>query len=153
MDLNVLDRPPRWVASGSLGNPGADDLILPGPGSEPQPSLVRHQAGRLEQEEAAVGVDDVHPTAEQVAGKRGIVPLRVVTEEAEVQTPRAPGTSRDTSRRCSRAARTDWPHGGRNRRARAPIHPASEVAAARRPARAGPPSARSVPVGFARPDA
>ena len=76
---------------------------------------VRDLAGGLEQDQAAVRVDDVDAAAQGVAGRgpRSPAPGRGRTGTGAARP--CPGTSRGTPRRCSRAGRTGWRRAGRSR--------------------------------------
>ena len=136
----ALGRGPRRVAPGAVGDPGADDPVLPRPGGEPPAPLVRHLAGGLQQDQAAVRVEDVHAAAQRPRARSPGSPGRGRGRRGSGSARPAPGTTRGSSRRCSRAARTGWRRGGRSRRPAAPTRPAAAPARPRRPTTAGPPA-------------
>ena len=66
-DFDPLNSRERRVAPGPLGDPGVDDPVLPRVDLEPLAPFVGHLAGRLLQDEAACGIDDVNSSAEGAA--------------------------------------------------------------------------------------
>ena len=86
-DFDPLNSRERRVAPGPLGDPGVNDPILPRVDLEPLAPFVGHLAGRLLQDEAAFGIDDVNSSAEGAASERGVIARGVVAEEAQVEAP------------------------------------------------------------------
>ena len=84
-DLDRPGRGPGRVAPGAVGDPGADHPVLPRPGREPLPPLVRHLPGGLQQDQAAVRIEDVHAAPAGPARDRLEVAGGVGAEEAQVQ--------------------------------------------------------------------
>ncbi len=87
MNLDSVEWRVRGVAMRSLGDPGVNDPILPRIDREPLTSFVRHLAGRLEQDKAPLGMDDIDSPAECAPGYGGIVASRVVAKQTQVQPP------------------------------------------------------------------
>ncbi len=71
------------LAPGPVRDPGAEQAVGPGAAAETDEPAVRHLAGGLEQEQAAVRIDAVDAAAFHFAGQGEVILLGVVAEEAE----------------------------------------------------------------------
>src|SRR5262249_53378300 len=84
-DLDLLDVTAAFGPAGAVLDPLADDLVLPGIPAEADAAGVIDLAGRLEQEQAAVGVVDVDAPAGAVAGDAEVVALRLEAEQGQAK--------------------------------------------------------------------
>src|SRR5262249_48591207 len=66
-------------------DPFPEDLVLPGTRGEAPAAAVRRLPGGLEQEQAAVGIGRIDAAAEEIAGDRGVVLLRLVAEKRQAE--------------------------------------------------------------------
>src|SRR5205823_1222512 len=85
LDPDRLDGATALLPLGSLGNPLPEELILPGARGKTDLSLMLDLAGRLEQQQAAVGVRDAEPATVGVSGQGQVILLGVVAEQGEAE--------------------------------------------------------------------
>src|SRR5262249_49143181 len=82
-DVEAADLAAAGGPAPAGGDPLAQDVVLPGAGGEAPAALVGDGGGRLEQQQAAVGVVGVGAAAEAVAREGAIIEAGIVAEEAE----------------------------------------------------------------------
>ena len=74
-NLTISFQPPS-----AARDPFLEQAILPGVAAEAHAAAVVHLAGRLEQEQAPLGIDRIDATTERLAGEGKVVLVRIVTE-------------------------------------------------------------------------
>src|SRR5262249_13389967 len=86
IDADLADLAAALVARHAVGDPAAEQVILPRALAEAAESAVFDLAGGLEQDQAVVGIAGIDAAALHVAGQGGVVELGVVAEQRQAET-------------------------------------------------------------------
>ena len=81
------------MAGGAGGNPGAEGGVFPGIAGKALPAFVRDLGEGFEEDEAAVGFEQVEAAAKLLAGQGGVVKVGVETAEGEFEAALAGGVA------------------------------------------------------------
>src|SRR5438105_12255017 len=84
-DVEAPDSGAAGPPGTTRGDPLAQHAVLPGAWGETPTALVGDGAGRLEQQQAALGVVGVGAAAEAVARERTIIQAGIIAEQAETK--------------------------------------------------------------------